>query len=317
MVDKTAEQLEKLGVEVEHVTPLTRSLGDVVHFFGCFEAHWAIAEFAIQKGVPIVWNPIYSTHRTAAAERSRAVRKRITHTFPRLIRKIEKHSKAIITLTEKEEDLIAAFFRSDRSKFHRIPHGVEERFAAGDRTVFRNRFGIDEPFVLHCGMFTKGKNQLTLIRALEGTGIALVCLGAPFDHAYYAECKRHGSKQIRILDPLDHDDPALPGAYAAATTFALPSHNEVFPLTALEAAVAGCSLVFGSTWGAQGIYGDDAAYAHPASVEDVREHVVAAFKGGRQKPGVPESYVATYSWPAVIGRLKSVYEDVISSRRGR
>lgn len=311
MVDKTAEELKALGVEVDYLTPLSRSFGDVVHFFGCFDAHWGVAELAQQRGVPIVWTPIYNSPRGAFMEGVRGFRKRATRSFPRLVRKLADASACIVTLTGHEETLLQAFFQMGTERFRRIPHGVEARFASGDPELFREQFGIEGEFVLHVGSFTPEKNQLGLIQALKGTGIRLVLVGPAGAPAYNAHCKQHESDFVRLLGPIDHGGPLLPSAYSAATVFALPSRVEVFPLTALEAAVAGCGLVLSDTWGANETYGEYARCVSPGDSRAIREAITDAMAKGRGAESQSIDLLKRFSWPAVTADLKAVYEDLM------
>ncbi len=301
-----------MGCEVDFVTPLTRKLGDVVHFYGCFESHWSVAEFAAQNRIPIVWSPIFGTHRSVAGERIRAVRKRLSNTYPRLLVRLLRHTQRIIATSPKDQDLIQAFFGIDDRRIRQVPHGVESRFAHGEATLFRDHYDIKEDFVLHCGMVNRRKNQLNLILACKQANVPLVCIGAPQENDYYDQCKRHESPTVRMLEPIEYEDPLFPAAYAASTTFCLPSQNEVFGLVALEALVARCSLVISNTWGANLIYGNDAAYVDPNNVEAISNAVSQVFKSGRQPSSVSEKYMARYSWPAVTEQIKDVYEEAIN-----
>jgi glycosyltransferase involved in cell wall biosynthesis len=312
LADKTAEHLRDLGCEVDFVTPLTRKLGDVVHFYGCFESHWSVAEHAAQNRIPIVWSPIYGTPRSVSGERFRALRKRVTRTFPRLLLRLLRNTQRIIATSPKDQELIEAFFGIDGTRIRQVPHGVESRFATGDANLFRQHYGIKEDFVLNCAMVNRRKNQLNLILACEQVKIPLVCIGAPQENDYYAQCKQHAGSLTRMLDPIEYEDPLFPAAYAAATTFCLPSQNEVFGLVALEALVARCSLVISNTWGADKIYGNHALYVDPNNVGEIAEAVKKAFQAGRQPESASKEFLARYSWPAVTQQIKDVYQEAIN-----
>jgi glycosyltransferase involved in cell wall biosynthesis len=302
---------------VDFVTPLTRKLGDVVLFYGCFESHWSVAEFAAQNRIPIVWSPLYNTHRPLWAERLRAIRKAATRSFPRLLVRLLRVTSRIVATSVQDQAMIQAFFSIDDRRIRLVPHGVEERFAHGDPGLFRNRYGIEGDFVLHCGMFNHRKNQLNLILACKEEEIPLVCIGAPQENDYYEACKKHEGQGLRILDPIDYEDPIFPAAYAAGTTFCFPSQSEVFGLVALEATAAGCSLVVSNTWGAESIYGDAALYVDPNRVSDIRAKVAQAFRGGRQKPEVARDFMSRYSWPAVTRQIYDVFQEAIEDQRER
>ena len=312
LADKTAEHLRTMGTEAEFVTPMTRWLGDVVHFFGGFEAHWGIAEIALARKIPIVWSPIYSTGNTVSQERLRASRKKLTRTYPRLLRKLMERTSRVIALSRRDQELIQAFFGIGPERIRIVPHGVEERFSRGDPLLFRSRFGIEKDFVFHCGMFSPGKNQHALILACKGAGIPLVCLGAVQDPVCFSRCSALQGPEVLLLGPVDHEDPVLPSAYAAARTFCLPSLNEVFPLTALEAAVAGCGLALSNAWDAESIYGKHASYVDPKSVLSIREGVGRAFEAGRLPTEVSTEFLRRYSWPEVTKGVLRVYEEALA-----
>ena len=87
----------------------------------------------------------------------------------------------------------------------------------------------------------------------------------PGHEAYARECRRAGDGFVTWLGRLEHDDPLLASAYAAARVFALPSWFETPGLAALEAALAGSAVAitpFGST---REYFGDLVTYCRPAS----------------------------------------------------
>lgn len=49
---KTASYLRELGVEVEFLTPLLRSVGDIIHAFGMYPYFLTTAEYCIQRRIP-------------------------------------------------------------------------------------------------------------------------------------------------------------------------------------------------------------------------------------------------------------------------
>src|SRR5262249_26969183 len=158
---------------------------------------------------------------------------------------------AILPNSEAEARQLVGLFGADRRRIHVVPNGVDPRLAHASPASFRARFGA-EPFVLYAGRVEPRKNVLGLIRAVRPLGTPIVVLGeAPPGHESYAlACRRAGGDLVRWLARMDHDDPMLASAYAAARVFALPSWFETPGLAALEAALAGAAVVltpFGCT----------------------------------------------------------------------
>src|SRR5207245_1548094 len=128
-----------------------------------------------------------------------------------------------------------------------------------------------DDFVLFVGRVEPRKNVLGLIRAVARMGVPLVVVGAPpAGHERYAEqCRRAGLGFVRWLGAMEHDDPMLASAYAAARVFALPSWFETPGLAALEAALAGAAVVvtpFGCT---REYFGNRVEYARPDRASEI------------------------------------------------
>ncbi len=113
----------------------------------------------------------------------------------------------------------------------------------------------------------------------------------------------------RRLGRLDHHDPLLASAYAAARVFALPSWFETPGLAALEAGLAGCSLTvtpFGST---RDYFGDMVEYARPDRPVEIRRAVVKCWEDGPD-PRLSRSIATHYLWPKVAQITAEVYDQV-------
>jgi len=312
MIERTKAELEKLGCKVEILTPHTRALGDIVHFFGCYDSHWSTASIALGKGKRYVCSPIFSTGRSATQTRLRAYRHRLARRFPRSQYELLKNASRLVVQTNREKNRVSGYFGIRANHFEIIPHGVDERFATGDPLLFRTRYGITAKYVLSTGAFTSGKNRLNLIRAMNGTGVSLVIAGNVVDQENYLRCKQEADGNVRLVEGIPHESDLLPSAYAAADAFSLPSYYETFCLSAMEAEVAGCSLVLGDRWGGDEIYGLHAEYVNPDDVGGIRRATLVAFERGKQDCTQAQHFLNQYRWDVVTRRLAQVYERVLA-----
>jgi glycosyltransferase involved in cell wall biosynthesis len=126
---------------------------------------------------------------------------------------------------------------------------------------------------------------------------------------YAQECRRAGEGCVTWLGRLDHDDPLLASAYAAARVFALPSWFETPGLAALEAALAGCAVVitpFGST---REYFGGLATYARPHRVDEIRRALRTCWDRGPD-PWLAPRVATHYLWPNVAQITAEVYDQV-------
>ena len=119
-----------------------------------------------------------------------------------------------------------------------IPGGVDERFTpAADPEPARARARRStRPYVLCVASQTARKNLAALVpaaRALAADGVEVVVAGG--HRPQFA--REQGLDALRLLGHVD--DALLPGLYAGAEAFALPSLYEGFGLPVLEAMAAG------------------------------------------------------------------------------
>lgn len=311
--ERTREALTALGVDVEVYTPLSHDLGDLVHFFGTMRYYWTVAEFCLKRGVPYVCSPIFVTARSQKRLKWRAFRQRYLELKgENHHRKLFARAKELYFQTELEKRNASTFYGRGLAPAVILPNGVEPRFSKGDAEAFRRQFRVDKPFVLQASVFNPNKHQLELIQAMHGAARDLVLLGRAHNEEYFAACKRAAGPNVHFLGNIAHDDPMLPAAYAAADLFCLPSSDDIFANSAMEAAVAGCRLVLGDSWGGQEIYGDWATWVRPGDAGKIRRAIDMAFGRKHEHAAQQQHFLSKYSWESVAQTLKSRYEAIVA-----
>ena len=137
-----------------------------------------------------------------------------------------------------------------------VPGGVDERFRPGAPPPA----GLDRPYVLALGGESPRKNFGVLpavADALAPLGVEVVTAGSR--RAHHGRLSDHAG--VRALGYVD--DAQLPGLYAGARAFVLPSRHEGFGLPCLEAMASGTPVVAARAGALPETCGDAALLADP------------------------------------------------------
>lgn len=320
---QTARHLESRGVEVRLFSPWIDRLENyrLVHLFGMSREGLELAKVARRRGIPVVLSPICWLERKAlyCLARSRArglwdvAKWSVKRAVPRVggwRDELIRVADAILPNSEAEADQLVRFFRARSRAIHVVPNGVDAAFEAADPATFRDVHGAGE-FVLYAGRIEPRKNVLGLIRAARRADRPVVVIGdAPPGHeAYRAECVEAGGDLVTWYDGVEHDDPLLASAYAAARVFALPSWFETPGLAALEAALAGAAVVITPLGCTREYFGDLARYARPDRIGAVAEAIHRAWDEG-PRLGLGERIKGRFLWTHVARRTAEAYDQV-------
>ena len=152
-----------------------------------------------------------------------------------------RRALGVVTVSEFSRRELIDLAGLDPSRLTVIPGGVDARFEPGaDPARAAGRLGLTRPYVLTVATDDRRKNVEKLApvaRALAQEGIELVWAGDR--RPYFAAAA--AAAGVRSLGYVEDDD--LPGLYAGARAFVLPSRYEGFGLTCLEAMACGTPVV--------------------------------------------------------------------------
>jgi glycosyltransferase involved in cell wall biosynthesis len=320
---QTGIHLEQLGVPVRLFSPWTDRLDSarLLHLFGMSREGLELARIARGRRVPVVLSPIcwYEPRALAALERGLTRKlaslagwglRSMVPAVPSWRRELLSLANLVLPNSHAEANQLRRLFGVTAEQICVVPNGVLPSIAAASPDLFFSRWGA-EPFVLFVGRIEPRKNPLGLIKALREPGFPLVVIGEapPGCEEYERACRRVGTGRVSWLGRLDHHDPALASAYAAARVFALPSWFETPGLSALEAGLAGCPITITPYGSTRDYFGDRVQYARPDRESEIRRAVVKCWENGPD-PRLSRSIATQYLWPNVAQITAEVYDQV-------
>lgn len=326
-VKELHNSLNRLGIEANISTELEPDLSryDLVHIFNITRIHDSLVQSlnATKQGKPIVLSPIH--HKLAEINNYErygrtGVLSFVNHFFrsvnqreyiksvarfikdPRQRRAIWKMwevgfrnsqnlvlelSKVWAVLAEAEASQIELDFGIKRRHFV-TPNGVNAAELNKSKEFPKQLINIKK-YVLSVGRIEDRKNQLNLIKALEGTGLTLVLVGSVNSNhrPYWSEIKKEikNKEWVIYLGQVEHK--MLGQIYSHAKVHALPSWYEVVSLSTLEASLMGCNIVTSDRGYIREFLGDLAWYSQPDDINSIRSAVVQAFNSPQSGKLIP------------------------------
>jgi glycosyltransferase involved in cell wall biosynthesis len=184
-----------------------------------------------------------------------------------------------------------------------VPGGVDERFRPdADAAGARRALGLSSAYVLCVGGESARKNFAALAevaRALRGRGVQMVTAGSRRAH--------HGGlthpSGVRELGYVD--DALLPGLYAGAEAFVLPSRHEGFGLPCLEAMACGTPVVCTRAGALPETCGDAALLVDPDDADALAEAVLSALDD-RALAAAGLARAAEFPWERTAGGIDAL-----------
>jgi glycosyltransferase involved in cell wall biosynthesis len=253
---------------------------------------------------------------------------RLGYAYARTALWIAAHrSNRIITVSEASKRDILEYFRVPPEKIDVIYNAFDERFGdpppEEEVARIRERYQLDDPFVLYAGNIKPHKNVECLIDAfyaLRRHGFDQVKLLIIGDEVSKYATLRHSvhrhklHKHVRFFGFVPSQTLAI--LYRLAAVFVFPSLYEGFGLPPLEAMASGTPVITSNVSSLPEVVGDAALLIDPRDPEaiaDAMRRVLtdAALREDLRTRGLARA--RHFSWDRSIARVKQIYDEVLAS----
>ena len=298
---KTKEELEKMGIEVF----LNRNMDvpggqfDLAHIFNLSRPRETKLQLKAAKeaGLLVALSPIYWNRE-----------KYLQLEKPHLLSRWEKEQELRAKILEKVDFLLPngkGEFELIQSDFkvklpgRIIPNGIN-CFPDVKKEEFK--------YLLMVARFSRRKNQLSLLRAIEELDLPLILAGPVNDPGYLNVCRREAGSQTRFLWAQTPGE--LNKLYSECAVHVLPSYFETPGLATLEAAGMGCKIVSTREGTAEEYLGAEAFYCDPCDVESIREAVLKAWSDPPSSL-LKEKVRREFNWQRAAFETREAYKELL------
>jgi glycosyltransferase involved in cell wall biosynthesis len=235
-------------------------------------------------------------------------------------------SARVLTVSEASKRDILRYFGIPESKVTVIYNAIDERFneepPADEVMRVRERYQLNDPFVLYAGNIKPHKNLERLIEAFhiirrgELESVKLLIIGDEISK--YAALRRTVHryklhKHVRFFGFVP--DATLAILYRLARVFVFPSLYEGFGLPPLEAMASGTPVITSNVSSLPEVVGDAAMLIDPYEPDAIAGAMRRVLADDRLRDDMRErglARVREFSWDRSVRRVREIYDEVLA-----
>lgn len=235
-----------------------------------------------------------------------------------------KNASRIIAISKFTRDSLVERYGIDDSKIDVIYPGCTDGFTKIENDVLlhdiRNKYGLEQPFMLYPAASWPHKNHATLIDAVrilrevhqfQGqlvlTGIAMQSHGEIVERI-----NRLGlAGVVKVLGYVDYGD--LPSLYSMARLMVFPSLFEGFGIPLVEAMACGCPIVCSNVTSLPEVGGDACEFFSPYLPEEIADKIWSVWSDDTKRELLRSKgfeRAALFEWSDTAKMTLDVYEKI-------
>lgn len=344
-VVKTAQALQQLSVRVDirlcNDKSIVYSIYDLIHFFNIGHPADMLGHIRM-SGLPYVVSTIYVDYSKPEDRRRSGIKDLLLNGLgrnaqeylktvgkavlrherimdrnylwmghKRSVKKVLRDAAVLLPNSANEYKRLVGSYGISK-EHHVVPNAADGLLFNCSREEFSRK---DRQMVLCVARIELLKNQLNLIRALNGSPYDLYLVGSPAPNhfGYYKACKKISASNIHFISEMKQEE--LVQLYKKAKVHILPSWFETTGLASLEALYCGCNIVVTERGDTKEYFDSEhCIYCDPASPDSIRSAVDLA---ASQDPDIShiEWMRSVFNWEKAGAITLEAYRQVLMNTK--
>ena len=219
--------------------------------------------------------------------------------------------------SEIEMDKLSSHFNVEKNNYYVIPNAIDENIAYKKyNEATPPEFEKFRDAVICVGRIEPRKNQLSLVRALDGSNYKLILVGQVSKNQtnYFKQIQKYLEKnnEFTYIPHIDNDQ--LYQLYKVCRVSALPSWLDTPGLVSLEAGAMGCNLAISTRGSTKEYFKNYAYYCEPDDINSIRKAVDNAYNASKNEE-LKNLILNNYTWKIAAKKTFEAYNAVLSKTK--
>lgn len=216
--------------------------------------------------------------------------------------------------SEIEMDKLSSHFNVRKNNYYVIPNAIDENIAYKKyKEATPPEFEKFRDAVICVGRIEPRKNQLSLVKALDGSNYKLILVGQVSKNQtnYFKQIQKFLEKnnEFTYIPHIDNDQ--LYQLYKVCRVSALPSWLDTPGLVSLEAGAMGCNLAISTRGSTKEYFKNYAYYCEPDDINSIRKAVDNAYNASKNED-LKNLILNNYTWKIAAEKTLEAYNAVLS-----